>query len=108
MTETAFERGNRLSAANQQEQAIAAFSECLQHNPQDWQALFNRGTAQMRLKQYPQALEDYLAAAALNPASSNISSSLTAVNGVNSAGLKIMALPQASAGAAFQQAICNG
>lgn len=76
MTETAFERGNRLTAANQQEQAIAAFSECLQHNPQDWQALFNRGTAQMRLKQYPQALEDYLAAAALNPASSNIKCNL--------------------------------
>jgi DNA ligase (NAD+) len=64
MRETAFERGNRLAAADQQEQAIAAFSSCLQHNPQDWQALFNRGTAHMRLKQYPQALEDYLAAGA--------------------------------------------
>jgi tetratricopeptide (TPR) repeat protein len=72
----AFERGNRLAAADQQEQAIAAFSECLQHNPQDWQALFNRGTAHMRLKQYPQALEDYLAAAALNPSSSNIKCNL--------------------------------
>ena len=76
MTETAFERGNRLAAANQQEQAISAFSACLQANPQDWQALFNRGTARMRLKQYPQALEDYLAAAALNPGSSNIKCNL--------------------------------
>ena len=42
------------------------------------------------------------------PASSKISSSFTALNGVSSAGLKIMALPQASAGAAFQQAICSG
>jgi len=76
MRETAFDRGNRLAAADQQEQAITAFSECLQHNPQDWQALFNRGTARMRLKQYPQALEDYLAAAALNPSSSNIKCNL--------------------------------
>jgi tetratricopeptide (TPR) repeat protein len=30
----------------------------------------------MRLKQYPQALEDYLAAAALNPSSSNIKCNL--------------------------------
>ncbi len=76
MSETAFERGNRLAAANQHEQAIAAFSECLRRNAQDWQALFNRGTAQMRLKHYPLALEDYLAAAALNPSSSNIKCNL--------------------------------
>ena len=37
-----------------------------------------------------------------------IGSRMTAVSGVSSAGLKIMALPQASAGAAFQQAICKG
>ncbi|PXX44348.1 tetratricopeptide repeat protein [Aquitalea magnusonii] len=76
MRETAFERGNRLAAADQQEQAIAAFSECLRHNAQDWQALFNRGTAQMRLKHYPLALEDYLAAAALKPTSTNIKCNL--------------------------------
>lgn len=76
MTESAFERGNRLAAAGDQQQAIAAFSECLRRNTQDWQALFNRGTAQMRLKQYPLALEDYLAAAALNPSSSNIKCNL--------------------------------
>ena len=37
-----------------------------------------------------------------------ISASFTAVSGVSSAGLKIIALPQASAGAAFQQAIWSG
>jgi hypothetical protein len=43
-----------------------------------------------------------------SPASVKISASLTALSGVSSAGLKIMALPQASAGAAFQQAIWSG
>lgn len=76
MQETAFARGNRLAAAGQQQQAISAFDECLRDNPQDWQALFNRGNARMQLKQYPQALEDYLAAAALNPASCNIKCNL--------------------------------
>jgi hypothetical protein len=54
-----------------------------------------------------EALHD-LEHARRHPASSNICSSFTALNGVSSAGLKIMALPQASAGAAFQQAICSG
>ena len=43
-----------------------------------------------------------------SPASLKTSASFSAVRGVSSAGLKIMALPQARAGAAFQQAICSG
>ena len=42
------------------------------------------------------------------PASWNTSARLNADNGVNSAGLKIIALPAASAGADFQAAICSG
>ncbi|MBV8679649.1 MAG: tetratricopeptide repeat protein, partial [Aquitalea sp.] len=76
MQESAFQRGNRLAAAGEHQQAITAFSECLRLDAADWQALFNRGTAQMRLKQYPQALEDYLAAAAINSTSSNIKCNL--------------------------------
>jgi hypothetical protein len=42
------------------------------------------------------------------PASTRISASFKALSGVSSEGLKIIALPQASAGAAFQQAIWIG
>ena len=43
-----------------------------------------------------------------NPASSSTSANATALSGVCSEGLKTIALPAASAGAAFQQAICSG
>ena len=49
-----------------------------------------------------------LKAPAGRPASARISPSLSAPSGVSSEGLKIIALPQASAGAAFQQAIWVG
>ncbi len=42
------------------------------------------------------------------PASMKISASLIAPSGVSSEGLKITALPAASAGPDFQQAICRG
>jgi O-acetyl-ADP-ribose deacetylase (regulator of RNase III) len=42
------------------------------------------------------------------PASTRISASFKALSGVSSDGLKTIALPQASAGAAFQQAIWIG
>jgi hypothetical protein len=42
------------------------------------------------------------------PASVKISASLPAVTGVSSDSLNTVVLPQASAGAAFQQAICKG
>ncbi|OWY37942.1 hypothetical protein CEK28_14945 [Xenophilus sp. AP218F] len=74
--ETAFEQGNRLLAAGDYPQAIAAFDRCLAQDARDWQACFNRGTAWMRQKQYAQALQDYLRAAELNPASTNIKCNL--------------------------------
>ena len=49
-----------------------------------------------------------LKAPAGRPASARISPSFSAPSGVSSEGLKIIALPQASAGAAFQQAIWEG
>lgn len=72
----AFERGNRLAAAGQFEAAIAAFDHCLACDAGDWQALANRANARMKLKQYPQALDDYLQAAALNPAAGSIKCNL--------------------------------
>ncbi|EEG07000.1 Tetratricopeptide TPR_2 repeat protein [Pseudogulbenkiania ferrooxidans 2002] len=72
----AFERGNQLAAAGQFEEAIAAFDRCLAHNADDWQALANRGNARMKLKRYHLALDDYLRAAALNPASGSVKCNL--------------------------------
>ncbi len=72
----AFERGNLLAAAGQFEAAIAAFDRCLAHDAGDWQALANRANARMKLKHYPQALDDYLQAAALNPAAGSIKCNL--------------------------------
>ena len=72
----AFERGNRLAAAGQFEEAIAAFDRCLAHDADDWQALANRGNARVKLKRYHLALDDYLRAAALNPASGSVKCNL--------------------------------
>ena len=77
--ESAFERGNRLATAGQHQEAIAAFDACLQENAQDWQALSNRGNARFQLKQYPQALQDYMQAATLQPTSANIKCNLAAL-----------------------------
>ncbi len=71
-----FEVGNQCAAHGDWAGAIAAFDRCLSLNPQDWQALANRGNARLQLEDTPGALDDYLAAAALNPTSCNIKSNL--------------------------------
>ncbi|WP_434632907.1 tetratricopeptide repeat protein [Chromobacterium sp. CV08] len=71
-----FDEGNRRVAAGDWQGAIAAFDRCLLANPKDWQALANRAGARLQSGDNARALDDYMAAAALNPASANIKSNL--------------------------------
>ncbi|OHX12794.1 hypothetical protein BI347_04235 [Chromobacterium sphagni] len=71
-----FAAGNRLAAAGDYAGAIAVFDRCLAIDARDWQALANRANAHLQLGDSARALDDYLAAAALNPASLNIKSNL--------------------------------
>ncbi|MDF0605085.1 tetratricopeptide repeat-containing glycosyltransferase family protein [Neisseriaceae bacterium TC5R-5] len=72
----AFERGNQFAAQENWQQAIHAFDQCIAANPQDWQALSNRANACLKLGNNVQALDDYLAAATLNPQSISIKCNL--------------------------------
>lgn len=76
MTVTDFELGNQLLAEGRIDEAISAFDRCLVRNPQDWQALSNRGNARLQGKQYDLALADYLQAAAINPAANSVKCNL--------------------------------
>ncbi|AXE29249.1 hypothetical protein DK842_04565 [Chromobacterium phragmitis] len=71
-----FDAGNRHAAAGDWRGAIESFDLCLARNPKDWQALANRANAWLRLDDTARALDDYLAAAALNPESANLKSNL--------------------------------
>ncbi|MBX9349883.1 tetratricopeptide repeat-containing glycosyltransferase family protein [Chromobacterium vaccinii] len=71
-----FDEGNRRVVAGDWQGAIAAFDRCLLVNPRDWQALANRASARLQAGDSSRALDDYMAAAALNPASANIKSNL--------------------------------
>ena len=68
--------GNRRMAAGDWRGAIMAFDRCLAADAKDWQALANRANAWARLEENARALDDYMAAAALNPGSANIKSNL--------------------------------
>lgn len=72
----AFEQGNRLAAEGRWREAEQAFGQCLRRNAKDWQALANRANARLRQGDSARALDDYLAAAALNPQSVNIKCNL--------------------------------
>lgn len=72
----AFKQGNRLAAEGRWREAEQAFDQCLRLNAQDWQALANRANARLRQGDSARALDDYLAAAALNPQSVNIKCNL--------------------------------
>ncbi|WP_227106783.1 tetratricopeptide repeat protein [Chromobacterium rhizoryzae] len=72
----AFEQGNRLAAEGRWREAEQAFDQCLRRNAKDWQALANRANARLRQGDSARALDDYLAAAALNPQSVNIKCNL--------------------------------
>ncbi|POZ62654.1 tetratricopeptide repeat protein [Chromobacterium alticapitis] len=71
-----FDEGNRLVAAGDFQGAITAYDRCLLQDPRNWQALVNRANLRQQLGDYSRALDDYMAAAALNPASTNIKSNL--------------------------------
>ena len=76
MADQAFERGNQLAAQGRWREAEQAFDQCLRQNAGDWQALANRANARLRQGDSARALDDYLAAAALNPQSVNIKCNL--------------------------------
>ncbi|QEL56635.1 tetratricopeptide repeat protein [Chromobacterium paludis] len=71
-----FDEGNRLVAAGDVPGALAAYDRCLLQDPRNWQALVNRANLRQQQGDYARALDDYMAAAALNPMSANIKSNL--------------------------------
>ncbi|MDH0343851.1 tetratricopeptide repeat-containing glycosyltransferase family protein [Chromobacterium haemolyticum] len=76
MADQAFEQGNQFAAEGRWREAEQAFDQCLRRNAKDWQALANRANARLRQGDSARALDDYLAAAALNPQSVNIKCNL--------------------------------
>ena len=58
----AMERGNKFSFAKNFEQALAAYDEAIELNPQLAEAFNNRGAVKYELGQYSAAIEDYTAA----------------------------------------------
>ncbi|WP_051229293.1 tetratricopeptide repeat protein [Paludibacterium yongneupense] len=76
MDDDAFSRGNDLAAAGRCDEAVAAFTLCLERSPDDWQAMCNRGNAWMQLKRYDRAMDDYMAAAALAPDATSVKTNL--------------------------------
>ncbi|GGY20347.1 tetratricopeptide repeat protein [Paludibacterium paludis] len=77
--ETAFERGNLLFAEGDYQGAEEAFGQCLETDPEDWQAAGNRANARMKLRRHDQALDDYLYALNLNPAALGVKVNLAAL-----------------------------
>lgn len=79
MNDDAFARGNALAAQGRFDEAAAAFGQCLEHAPDDWQALCNRGNAWMQLKRYHLAMDDYVRAGGLAPTATSVKTNLGAL-----------------------------
>lgn len=69
-------RGDELYSQGNYQEAIQAYNEYIEYNPDDFKSIYNRGRTYEELGEYDKALQDYEAAYKINPKDENLLLSL--------------------------------